>query len=92
MKVGLATQQPNERLSYSINYVDALKAGDGIKTVTASASPAGLTVDSPSYYGTRAKFWVSGGVSGVSYKVTVSVETLDGEHLEDEVTIKIKEA
>ena len=92
MKVGTAKQQPNERFSYSIDYADALKTGDSIKTVTASATPAGLTVDNPSHYGTRAKWWVSGGVDGGTYKVTVNVETQGGEHFEDEVAFKIKEA
>lgn len=91
MKLGTATQQPTERLSYTISYDDALTDGDNVESVVTSISPSGLTVDNVSVYDPRVKFWVTGGVSGVSYKITVTVNTADGRVFQDEIVLKIKE-
>ena len=45
MKLGTVTQQPTERLSYTINYADSLTEGDNVESATATVSPPGLTVD-----------------------------------------------
>lgn len=92
MKVGTGTQQPGERFSYTINYARALPAGDGIKNATLLAvSPTGLTVNNVGVFDTRVRFWVTGGVAGRTYKVTLKVETDDGRIFEDEVHITVKE-
>jgi hypothetical protein len=91
MRLGTASQQPTERLSYTIQYEDILTDGDDLSSATAVVTPAGLTVDSVGIYDTRVKFWVTGGVDGTAYKVTVTTDTADGRTFQDEVTIKIKE-
>lgn len=60
-------------------------------TAVAGASPAGLVVEAVSVYDPRVRFWVRGGTTGVTYKVTVDVETADGRILQDEIVFKIKE-
>lgn len=91
MKLGTVTQQPSERLSYTIDYSEALTDGDNVQSAIATVEPTGLTVDNVSAYDPRVKFWVTGGTSGATYKVTVKTTTADGRLLEDEVTFKIKE-
>lgn len=91
MNLGTVTQQPAERLSYSIDYADALTDGDNVATATAAVSPAGLTVDNVSVIDPRVRFWVSGGTSGRNYKVTLTVNTADGRIFQDEINVKIKE-
>lgn len=91
MKLGTVSQQPTERLSYTIDYTDVLPTGDNVDTATATVSPAGLTVESVSPLDPRVKFWVTGGVSGTTYKVTVTMHSADGRVFQDEVTFKIKE-
>ncbi len=91
MKLGTATQQPTERLSYTIDYSEALTEGDNVETATAAVTPSGLTVENVGVYDPRVKFWVTGGTTGASYKVTLTVNTADGRVFQDEVTFKIKE-
>ncbi|TYK70277.1 hypothetical protein FSY45_24750 [Comamonas sp. Z1] len=93
MKLGQVEQQPQERRSYSIQYQEALHDGDSLESASAIAEPAGLVVEHVSIFDeeTRVRFWVRGGVSGVTYKVTVTVETRDGERLQDEIVVKVKE-
>ena len=89
MKLGTVVQQPSERLSYTIDYGEFLTDGDNVQTATASAAPAGLTVNNVGVYDPRVKFWVEGGTAGEKYKVTVNVETADGRLLQDEIIFKI---
>lgn len=91
MKLGTVTQQPIERFSYTINYAPSLTDGDNVQSATATVSPAGLTVDNVAVYDPRVKFWVTGGVSGTTYKVTITMNSADGRVFQDEVTFKIKE-
>lgn len=85
-------KQPAERLDYDIYYEDWLTAGDGITTAktTVQVFPLGLTLSSY-VVDTIIKIWVAGGVNGVTYKVTVTVETDDGRVKQDEFKIKVKD-
>jgi hypothetical protein len=91
MKLGTVTQQPTERLSYTIDYAEALTDGDNVQTAFAVVSPAGLTVDNVSPIDPRVRFWVTGGTAGTTYKVTITTDTADGRVFQDEVIFKIKE-
>ena len=91
MRLGTVRQQPNERLSYSVTYEDVLTDNDNVSAATASVDPVGLTVDNVSVIDPRVRFWVTGGVSGTRYKVTLSVDTDDGRHYEDEIMFLIRE-
>lgn len=96
MKVGTFTKQPSERISKSIRYTEALDPGDSISMVTScvvtpssefndlSASPVLVSED-------RVRIWTEAGVDGVAYKVTVTVQTANGEVFEDELVVKVKE-
>jgi len=91
MKLGTVTQQPAERLSYTIDYSQFLTDGDNVQTATAAVSPVGLTVNAVSVLDPRVRFFVEGGTTGERYKVTINVETADGRQLQDELIFKIKE-
>ncbi len=91
MKLGTVQQQPAERFSYSVDFVDALTTLDNVQSATVTATPTGLTIDNVGVYDPRVKFWVSGGTSGVAYKVTVTTTTADGRIYQDEIIFKIKE-
>ncbi len=91
MRLGTVNKQPAERFSYTVNYVDALTSGDNLQTATASVFPEGLIVNNLGVYDPRVKLWVSGGSNGVTYKVTLTVNTADGRVFQDEMVFKIKE-
>lgn len=91
MKLGSVTKQPGETESYSVSYEDALTLGDYATSTTITSTPTGLTIAPPIVTTNRVRMFVSGGVSGTSYKVEVTTTTADGRILEDEFTIKVKE-
>ena len=91
MKLGTVTQQPSERLSYTIDYKDFLTDGDNVSTATPSVSPSGLVIDEVSVLDPRVRFYVSSGTAGVKYKMQMDVTTADGRILQDEIIFKIKE-
>lgn len=100
MILGTQTQQPDELLDYDINYKSWLVGTDRIANATAVVEPAydettnpnGLRATYLSHDGEKVKLWVKSGVSGVTYKVTLTVETDDGRIKQDEIKFKIKEA
>lgn len=91
MRLGSITKQPAERFSYTVDYADALTQGDNVQSATAIVSPIGLTIENVGVYDPRVKFWASGGTTGISYKVTLTVTTADGRVFQDEIVFKIKE-
>lgn len=98
MKLGTITQQPGERISYALQFADALSPDDRIvsgtvKAITPVGTVAGpaLVVDQLTAIDTRLRFWVSGGVHLGVYKVTFTTTSNDGDIFEDEVTVKVKE-
>lgn len=92
MRLGTITPQPNERLSYTVAYHEALDDGDEVSEVLAcTASPAGLTVTAAQITADRVRLLVSGGTHGVLYKITLRVATDAGEIFEDELMCRVKE-
>lgn len=92
MKLGSFSKQPGERVSKSVLYTDALDPGDGIGTINAcSAEPADLDVSPVLVAEDRIRVWVSGGMDGQQYKITIRVTTAGGEILEDELFCRVKE-
>ncbi len=93
MKVGTIKKQPSEVRTLSIKYDDALDIGDEISLVTScTVDPTGeLTVTPTLATTSRIRLWISGGIDGATYKVTVVVNTVGGETHEDEVTVKVVE-
>ena len=90
MRIGQFNKQPGERESFTITYEDALTAGDNVQAATASVTPAGLLLEQITVLDPRVKFYAKGGTSGVTYKVTFDVTTVDGRVIQDEVLIKVK--
>lgn len=92
MKLGKFSKQPSERESYSIEYGDDMPDNDAIQSIVLDIFPVtGLTVTSVITTLTRMQLWASGGLDGVTYKITVTATTTNGRVLQDEVLLKIKE-
>lgn len=84
-------QQPADNLDYAFDYTDFLQSGDHLLSATTSVSPSGLTVTPAVVAGTQVKFWVTGGVSGTKYKITITTTTSAGRVKQDEAYVTIKE-
>ena len=91
MKLGKVFQQPAEKLSYTIDYSEALTAGDNVESVIAVSDSADLIVDNVFELDPKIRFWVRGGINGISYKVTITVTTADGRVFQDEIIFRIRE-
>lgn len=91
MILGTFEKQPADVKDYDIDYSQWLVSGDAIATATAVVDQAGLVVDSTFASTNKVKVWLSGGASGVKYKVTVTVSTDDGRVLQHEFVIKVKD-
>lgn len=94
MILGNYTKQPSDRLDYDVDYEEWLTSGDSLISATATVDlveTSGLTIDAPMISGTRVKLWANDGVSGHSYKVTVTTTTDQGRVKQDEVRIKVKD-
>jgi hypothetical protein len=99
MNLGTHTQQPDEMLDYDIDYSKWLTGTDRIASVVATVEPAfdattnpdGLQATYLSHDGTAVKLWAKGGISGTTYKITLTAETDDGRIKQDEIKFKVKE-
>lgn len=95
MIVGKVTKQPVDVQDYDISFVDWLTAlGDTADSATAtiSGSDAVATVfASPTVSSGVVKVWVSGGTSGVTYKVSVTMSSTGGRVKQAELSVKVRE-
>lgn len=92
MRLGAVTQQPNELLSYTVWYNHALVDEDEVLSASITADPVGeIIVSGVSTNTDRVQFWVTGGLSGVRYTLTVSMTTTEGRIYEDELIFLIRE-
>lgn len=91
MILGTFLKQPAERLDYDITYADWLIDGDEVQSCVATPDNASLLVDAIYTSSRTVKIWLSGGVAGLTYKLTVTTTTADGRIKQDELKIKVKE-
>lgn len=86
-------KQPTESLLYDMDFVGRLEDGETLTAVSAvTGSPSGLTIGTASYSGTRAQFRISGGTSGTTYKITVTVTTSASNTLEGEGNLFVRDS
>lgn len=101
MILGKYTKQPAETLDYDIDFTDFLADGDKLAVtgnppvpspLNVTVSPAGLTVGSTFVISQMIiKQWISGGVDGVKYKVTVTATTEGGRVVQNEFIVTVKD-
>ncbi len=90
--LGTFPKQPLERLDYDLDFQEWLPSGDLIVSATAVAS-TGITVETPLIDATQkvVKVWVTGGTTGVTYKIQVTATTAEGRVKEGEIRIKVRD-
>ena len=95
MIVATFEKQNFDEQDYDIDFNPYLSnVGDSIATLAVTAQ-GGITLGSggkaPSHNQGVVKFWVSGGVSGTRYKITIQITTAATRKLEHEVIIALVE-
>ena len=99
MIIGTVIQQPGETLDYDILYTPFFydyttnAATDSITLdgFSVKVSPVGPTSIGFRLSDDRAKVWLSGGVSGVTYTVTVTMTSVNNRVKEDEILMIVEE-
>lgn len=90
--IAVKTKQPADSLDYDLGFDDSFPAGDDITAATATVAPEGeLSVDAIVIAGQDVKVWVSGGVDGSSYVVTVIASSAAGRIKETEFKIRVRD-
>ena len=81
-------KQPAESRVYEIDFTNLLAAGDTISGApTVAAAPAGLTISGIA----AASFRNSGGADGTRYRVTAVVATANGDTIEGEGDLDVRD-
>lgn len=95
----LATKkkQPGERMDYDIWYANDPNGADPWLTDSDQITGATVVVSSPELsvshivFADRIKLWISGGLNGKTYKVTITITTEGGRVKEDELRFRVKD-
>lgn len=102
MILGTFDKQPADALDYDIDFSAILDDGDTLAStgtpavptpLSVTVSPSGLTI-SPTFVinsGKTIKQWVSGGLSGIKYKITLTATTNAGRIKQVEFVVRVKD-
>ena len=88
-------KDPSDVLDYVLDASPALLGaeGDGVVTLDVQIAPqeaGGLVLNSSSVDGDRAVLWMSGGVAGHTYSVTLGLGTMSGRYLFRSVSLPVQ--
>jgi hypothetical protein len=89
--LGTMRKRPDDTLDYDVSFEKWLSPGDVLTDATATADSLDLTVDSVSLSGAVAKVWLSAGLAGNSYTVTVTATTTQGRIKEVTFNLRVTE-
>ena len=89
--MNLFQKQPADQLDYDLDFSDWLTGSDVITGVVAVSSiPDELIVQSASIADQTAKIWLTGGISGTTYKITATIATSEGRIKELEFKVRVR--
>ncbi|MGL4297338.1 MAG: hypothetical protein ACRCTG_16640 [Aestuariivirga sp.] len=88
--LGIQTKQPADHLDYDISFEDWLPEDDFVQAATSSVDVAGLTITDTLVMSPLVKVWLSGGVDGSTYKITVTATTNQGRVKETEFKLRVR--
>lgn len=72
----IRVKQPGEKLAYSMDFGNLLDLGETLSNPSVTASPAGVTLGTPTVTGgTRVAFTIEGGLDGTEYRIQVTCNT-----------------
>ncbi|WP_051261725.1 hypothetical protein [Desulfovibrio inopinatus] len=91
MILGEYIKQPADRTDYDIDFTDWLIPGDSIADVSAQATPDTIRIDSIQNSTPRVKTWLSNGLDGVKYRISITITTHGGRVKQVEFNVKVKD-
>ena len=84
-------KQPADILDYGVDLTKWLVTGDTVNGATATVAPSGLTIAVTQETTSEPKVWVSGGLTGTEYQITLTVVTTGGRTKEFEFKLVVDE-
>lgn len=85
-------KDPDEVITYGIEYSGALADGDSLSSVVFTfLNAAGCTKSAEAVVGTKAQVRISGGTADQTMSIQCRVTTATGEILEDNAKLKIRD-
>jgi hypothetical protein len=92
MTLGKFVKTPDEVKRYSVEYAEWLDTGEYLQSSAVTASPAGPIIDVQTIGAndTDISFFVTGGLSGKSYKIKTRITTTNGQVKEDIILLEIR--
>lgn len=84
-------KQPADVQDYDIDFTEWLAGFGDIGLSLVVQADTGITVVSQEFANGVAKVWLSGGTTGMTYKITARVTTTGGRVKEVEIRIRVKE-
>jgi hypothetical protein len=101
MILGRFLKQPAETLDYDIDFTEFLSDGDLLVTtgdppvpspLDVTVVPTGMTLGPTVVLdGKKVKQWLSGGIDGVSYKITLTLTSNAGRVKQVEFVVRVKD-
>lgn len=76
--LGVRFKAADDRRDADVSFEDWLPEGDSIVDATADSDSEDLIVEAVQVFGETVKVWISGGLAGKSYTVSVVVTTAEG--------------
>lgn len=84
-------KQPTESRSQTFDFSDKLSPGDTVLSITSVLVPSGITATAGTLVGNTVTVRFSGGAAGTDYLAQVRVTTTNGDILELDCTIEVRE-
>jgi hypothetical protein len=96
MRLAKYTKDPNERKRYTIDYSPWLDVGELLSSVTSGVTPvttSPLVIDTIAVNGNgfNVSFFVSGGLHGQDYKLTITATTDASQIKEDNILFVVRD-
>jgi hypothetical protein len=92
MILGTFIKQPTDVVDYDVEYQEWLVSGDTLVSATVAITPdTDLEEDATYVLPDKVNIWLSGGLNGSTYKLTVTATTAAGRVRQDEFRVKCKE-
>lgn len=91
-KVALEGKHPGETVKVAVSFAQQLGTGDSLTGTPTVTPDSGITTTSPSaptISGNTVVIWLSGGTSGVTYDIAVTVTTTGGYTLVADLEIEV---
>lgn len=88
-------KQPADQRDYDIDFARWIPDGDTITTATAIVTPivpaTDIVIESVAITSPVVKVWISGGLDGSTYKITVTASTTGGRIKETEFKLRVRD-